>query len=155
MISTVVGDGVARFTGDNGPATSASITQPADIAVDSANGLYLIDSVRIRTVNRQGIITTFAGAGQSFADGPVASAFLVALNSLAFDSRGGRVAAVAGNRQIRRIAQSTITSIAGSTPGGCFLDGIPATTTSLIDPNFVAVDSRGNVLVSDQNDNRV
>ncbi len=153
VISSVVGDGVARFTGDNGPATSASITQPTDIAFDAANTLYLVDQVRIRAVSRQGIITTIAGGGVSYADGPATAAFLVSTNSLAFDSRGGLV--VAGNRQIRRILQTTITSIAGVIPGGGFQDGLPATNVPLLDPNFVAVDSRGNILVADQADNRV
>ncbi|MBM3757002.1 MAG: hypothetical protein FJW38_23840, partial [Acidobacteria bacterium] len=144
-------------SGDNGPATGASITLPADIAIDSANILYVSDtsSGRIRVVNRQGIITALAGGGRLYIDGAAADSILVSPTSLAIDSRGGLVVAVAGNRQIRRIAQTTITSIAGTVPGGGGQEGVPATNTALLDPSFVAVDSRGNILVSDQIDNRV
>ncbi len=157
VISTVVGDGVARSSGDNGPATGASIVLPSDIAVDSANNLYVSDTSagRIRVVNRQGNITALAGGGRLYTDGAAAEATLITPASLAFDSRGGLVIAVSGARQIRRIVQTTITSIAGVVPGGSGQDGLPATSVSLLDPSNVAVDARGNVLVSDQIDNRV
>jgi uncharacterized protein (TIGR03437 family) len=157
VISTVIGDGVARLAGDNGPATSASITLPADIAIDATNTLYVSDtsSGRIRVVNRQGNITALAGGGRSFTDGGAGEAFLVSPVSMAFDSRGGLVIAVAGVRQIRRIVQTTITSLAGIVPGGSGQEGVPATNVFLLDPTHVAVDARGNVLVSDVIDNRV
>lgn len=157
VISTVVGDGTARSTGDNGPATSASIVLPTDIAIDAANNLYVSDTSagRIRVVNRQGNITALAGGGRSYTDGGAGDALLVSPASMAFDSRGGLVVAVAGARQIRRIVQSSITSIAGIVPGGSSQEGLPAANVSLLDPSNVAVDARGNVIVSDQIDNRV
>ncbi len=41
MITTVAGNGAFAFSGDGGPATSASFDQPAGVAVDSAGGLYI------------------------------------------------------------------------------------------------------------------
>ncbi len=49
LISTVAGNGVLDFTGDGGPATSASIN-PLAITVDRAQNLYIADSSgRIRS----------------------------------------------------------------------------------------------------------
>src|SRR5262249_4910657 len=65
IISTGAGNGAPGFSGDGGPATSASLQYPAGIAVDSAGNLYIADSSnnRVRKVDTVGIITTVAGNG--------------------------------------------------------------------------------------------
>src|SRR5262249_5172247 len=65
IINTVAGNAEPGFSGDGGPATSASLQYPAGIAVDSADNLYIADSNnnRIRKVDTAGIITTVAGNG--------------------------------------------------------------------------------------------
>jgi len=51
-ITTVAGNGNFGFSGDGGPATSASFNGPAGVAVDSAGILYIadLDNGRIREV---------------------------------------------------------------------------------------------------------
>ncbi len=53
IISTVVGTGVAGFSGDGGPATSAQIDTAPRIALDGDDNLYIVDQVnhRIRKVD--------------------------------------------------------------------------------------------------------
>ena len=65
VITTVAGNGTAGFSGDNGPATSAQLTDPEGVAVDSAGNLYIADTGnnRIRKVSN-GVITTVAGNGR-------------------------------------------------------------------------------------------
>jgi hypothetical protein len=65
VITTVVGTGAYSLTGDNGPATAATINQPRGLAVDTANNLYIADANNnvIRKVDTGGIITTVAGNG--------------------------------------------------------------------------------------------
>ena len=64
VITTVAGNGTYGFSGDNGPATSAQLSYPYGIAVDSAGNLYIAAGIRIRKVS-DGVITTVAGNGKS------------------------------------------------------------------------------------------
>jgi RHS repeat-associated protein len=70
---TVAGTGTGGFSGDNGPATSAQISQPTSIGFDAAGDLFILDqgNNRIRKVSPDGTITTVAGNGtiQSSGDG--------------------------------------------------------------------------------------
>lgn len=60
-ITTYAGNGVAGAAGDNGPATSASLNSPHNIALDANGDLYIADygnnSIRIVRKN-DGVITT-------------------------------------------------------------------------------------------------
>ncbi|MEE1550285.1 MAG: hypothetical protein V1244_01525, partial [Nitrospinaceae bacterium] len=64
-IVTVVGTGYAGFFGDGGPAIKAMLKNPAAIIFDSKGNLFISDmgSNRIRKVDTNGTITTFAGSG--------------------------------------------------------------------------------------------
>jgi serine/threonine protein kinase, bacterial len=64
-IMTVAGKGYAGFFGDGGSATKAMLKNPAAISFDSKGNMYIADmgNNRIRKVDDQGIITTFAGTG--------------------------------------------------------------------------------------------
>jgi sugar lactone lactonase YvrE len=65
IISTVAGTGIEGFSGDGGPATSAELNLPEDVAVDRSGNLYIADWVnfRVRVVNSAGTINTLAGSG--------------------------------------------------------------------------------------------
>jgi hypothetical protein len=64
-ISTIAGNGIAGYSGDGGPATSAALNDPYGVAVDAAGNLYIADDAnnRIRKVATNGTITTVAGTG--------------------------------------------------------------------------------------------
>ena len=64
-IMTVAGKGYAGFFGDGGSATKAMLKNPAAISFDSKGNMYIADmgNNRIRKVDDQGVITTFAGTG--------------------------------------------------------------------------------------------
>jgi len=68
LISTVAGNGVAGFSGDGGPATSAMLNFPSGVGVDGKGNLYIADTSnsRLRLVDGSGTIETYAGTG-SFA----------------------------------------------------------------------------------------
>src|SRR5207249_12052200 len=45
IITTVAGNGMADFSGDGGPATSASLASPAGLAIDSAGSLIIASTL--------------------------------------------------------------------------------------------------------------
>jgi len=162
IITTVAGNGAYGHTGDNGPATTASLSTPGAIVVDAHGNLFFVDAYAIRRVDAvTGIITAFAGnysSGYSGDGGPAASATLcVAVfdglpgGGLAFDPHGNLLIADALNQRIRRVDTATgiITTVAGNRLSGYSGDGGPATSANLGFPNAVAVDAHGNLYISD------
>jgi len=47
-IQTIAGTGTPGFSGDNGPASAATLRQPIDVAVDGRGNLFVVDSQNIR-----------------------------------------------------------------------------------------------------------
>jgi sugar lactone lactonase YvrE len=67
VITTVAGNGEATFSGDGGPATEAGLDWPEHVAVDAEGNLFVADNrnKRVRRIDRDGVITTFAGTGEA------------------------------------------------------------------------------------------
>src|SRR5207302_2446020 len=64
IIQTVVGDGTPSYSGDGGPATSATLSNPYGIFVDASGNLFIADTdncVIREVVATTGIIQTVAG----------------------------------------------------------------------------------------------
>jgi uncharacterized protein (TIGR03437 family) len=160
-ISTVAGNGTQDFSGDGGPATSASLSWPKGVAVDSAGNLYVADdeNLRIRKVSPGGTISTVAGNGTvgfSGDGGPATNAWLHWPHGVAPDSAGNLYIADAGNHRIRKVnSAGTITTVAGNGSAGFSGDGSLATSASLNYPRGVAVDGAGNVYIADALNNRI
>lgn len=66
VITTVAGDDDSGFSGDGGPATAASLSKPAGVAVDGAGNLYVADqgNHRLRRIGLDGRIATIAGTAE-------------------------------------------------------------------------------------------
>ncbi|SNT43234.1 Sugar lactone lactonase YvrE [Granulicella rosea] len=158
IITTVVGNGSAAFSGDGGPATSAGLT-PNSVAFDAAGNMYIADSTnyRIRKVDTNGIITTIAGTGVrgSTGDGgPALSATLYGPTYISSDAAGNLY--FMDNQRVRRIDSSgVITTVAGTGAAGYNGDFISATTAQLNVPQGVGVDSTGNLYIADTANYRI
>src|SRR5215212_4582121 len=97
-LTTAAGGG--EHLGDGGPAKSAGLCGPTDVALDAAGNIYISDTglycsgpggVTIRKVDPQGVITTVAGTGEeghSGDGGPATTARLTDPGGIAFDDRG-------------------------------------------------------------------
>ena len=160
-ITTVAGNGTEGFSGDGGPATSAQLSV-LDIAIDNAENLFITDWEfnRIRRVDAATqTITTYAGNGtMGFSgDGGPATAAQLSPAGVAVDTVGNLFIADRSNCRIRRVDATTqvISTIAGDGQCGFSGDGGPATSAELSAGGPVAVDSAGNLFISDGEGGRI
>lgn len=161
-ISTIAGSGQPGYSGDGGPATSARLNLPADVALDQAGCLYIVDSGnhRIRVVTQSGAISTVVGNGQagfSGDGGPATRAQLDTATGVAVDNRGNLYFTDYGmGGRVREVTPAgIIRTVAGSDNEGYSGDGGPATSAWLDQPLRVAVDGTGNLYISDLNNDRI
>jgi sugar lactone lactonase YvrE len=151
QVSLVAGLSVANdvcgYTGDGGPATSALLCEPYDLALDAAGNLFIADTNnnRIRRVDAlTGVITTVAGSGPvngfekyllngsySGDGGPAIQACINTPFGVAFDAQGNLYIGDGGNNgngRFRKVdTAGTITTFAanlGSTPNKLVFDTV-------------------------------
>jgi len=172
-ISTVAGNGVLGYSGDNGPATHSELYYPHCVEVDSAGNIYIADmyNFRIRAVNvgtapttiagvviQPGNIATIAGtgvSGYSGDGGPAAQAEIFNAEALIIGPTGNIFLADTDNNVIREISPAgIINTIAGTGVFGYNGDG-GALTTMLAYPLGMALDSSGNIYFADRANQRV
>jgi sugar lactone lactonase YvrE len=152
-ITTMAGTGEAGFAGDGGPATKAQLNFPLAVAVDREGNLYIADAYnyRIRKVDKEGTITTFAGTGEEGYSGdgaPATSAKLTYPSGLAFDDRGNLYIADGDNHRVRKVDKDGIIhTVAGLGKKGHSGDGGPATEAALNEPSSIDFDGEGNLFI--------
>ncbi|MGZ3862800.1 MAG: NHL domain-containing protein [Bacteroidia bacterium] len=157
IISTFAGTGVAGFSGDNGPATSAKLNQPIAVACDKHNNVYISDgnNNRLRKVDTSGTIHTFVGSGSyGFGGdgGPALSATISQPLCVAVDSIGNVFFGDYNNHRIRKIdTNNIITTVIGSGTLGYGGDGGPALSAKINSPDVVYIDRYGNIYLADWN----
>jgi hypothetical protein len=162
VITTVAGTGTAGNAGDGGPATSALLRNPTDVAVDPSGAYYIADEMNhvVRKVDGQGNISTVAGTGTAGFSGDGGAATSAALNlpiDVALDAAGNLYIADSGNSRVRKVNASShvITTVAGTGVAGFSGDGGAATGAQLNQPAGVTVDANGALLVGDTQNNRI
>ena len=166
VITTVAGTGTKGYSGDNGPATSAQLDTPYDVALDGDGNIYIADRInkRVRKVIAAGVdkgkITTVAGGGTGAyaTSGPATSANIGILTGVAVDSAGNIYIAMQQSRVYKVTVSTGMISLAAGTgtPGYAGDGGLAtASTVRLRFPFGVAVDSNDNIYITDTLNGRI
>ena len=155
VVTTLAGSGSQGSA--NGTGLAASFNTPIGVAVDSSGNVYVADmgNHKIRKITLAGVVTTFAGSGsEGSANGTGLAASFNTPLGIAVDSIGNLYVADSGNNKIRKITSTgVVTTLAGSGLKSS-VDG-SATTASFSNPSGVAVDSGGNVYISDRDTHKI
>jgi sugar lactone lactonase YvrE len=141
----------------------AEIQGPIGVAVDAAGNLFIADEHRTRVLKMtpEGEIVTVAGGGarppRTADGGPATEARIDLPMGLAVDMAGNLFVAEHLSRLVRKVTpDGIITTVAGGgTKSPPSADGGPATEARLNAPFGLAVDSAGNLFISDRWDYRV
>ena len=143
-ITTYVGIG----NGDGLTATSAVLTSPFGVALDSSRNLYIADTYanKVRKVDSTtNLMSTVAGSGIDDYSGDAGAATSAAFQipiKVALDSSNNIYIADQNNNVIRKVTVSTgiITTVAGkASTTGTVTDGIAATSSKLYYPSDITV----------------
>jgi sugar lactone lactonase YvrE len=144
IITTVAGNGTRGYSGDAGSATSAQLSFPSGVAIDTTGNLFIADSSngRIRKVTPDGTIRTVAGGGTQYPGdgGPATAAQLYDPYGVAVDLAGNLFIADTFHKCVRKVTPDGVISSVGS----CYLN--PGSSNPA--PYGVAVDTAGNLFIS-------
>ena len=155
-VSTIAGRSVGYVDGTGPEAAFQFAGGAPQPTLDRLGNLIIPDFVnnRIRRVSPAGVVTTLAGGGSNL-DGSALDASLASPSGVARDLDGNILIADWNNSRIRKLdlTTMTLTTIAGTGMPGS-LDG-PGSTATFLRPAGIAVDSRGNIFVSDFGANNI
>lgn len=146
-VSTFAGSGKQGHK--DGPGTQAQFSGPSGLTIDAQDNLYIaeLSNYRIRKIDPQGNVTTFAGSGQSgYKDGPPKSAQITPRH-ITIDDKNNLY--VSDGLRIRKIdSKGNVTTIAGGQHSG-FRNGI-GINALFNSPRGLAFDAKGNLYVVEQ-----
>jgi WD40 repeat protein len=142
IVTTIAGSGpsgrlLGGYSGDNGPATSARLNAPEDVAVDPSGNIFIADSLngavrRIDAKSRN--ITTIFSTNDRYVSG------------VALDSSGNLF--VTGFRLWKVRADGQISEIAGG--GVDITDDIPGSLANLNLALGLTIDNKGNIFFAER-----
>jgi len=160
IISTIAGSSIAGYSGDGGPATLATFSNPGSLSFDKFGNLYVTQNRCIRKINTAGIVSTVVGDcitdGYSGDGGAATAAIINQASRVAADQYNNLYFADNANHRIRKIdTNGIITTFAGTGVAGYSGDGGVATAAMFNIPQGVAFDPWGNLVFSDLINNRI
>lgn len=174
-IQTVVGNHTIAYSGDGGPATSASLYASGGVFIDASGNIFIADtynSVIREVLAATGEIQTVAGnadlgAGYS-GDGATATSAQLNFPQAVFvdtqedifiaDTENSRIRCVvgtAGGCFGSALAVGSITTVVGTGTAGSAGDGSAASSAELQNPYGVFADAAGNLFIADTDNSKI
>jgi len=150
-LTTIAGNGVKAYAGDDGPALQASFSAPHEVRFDARANLFIVerDAHVVRRIDaRTRMVSTVAGTGEagfSGDGGPATQAQFRQPHSIAFEESGNLLVCDIGNGRVRLVDMSagTISTLAGTGTREPTPDEGPLTGTPLRGPRSIATDGQG------------
>jgi sugar lactone lactonase YvrE len=162
IITTVAGSGLAGYNQDGLPPLETHLYLPQDMTYGPDGKLYIVDwnNHRIRRINA-GVVETVAGSGEigPADDGAALHTQFNHPTNVEFDRQGRMIIAAWHNSLVKRLdlpactddlSQCMVTNLAGTGARAFGGDGGPGNAARLDLPSSVAIDSNGNIVISDQ-----
>lgn len=151
VVSTYAGSGIGGIA--DGAANQAQFSKPQSVALDPSGNLFVADTANntIRKVTPSGVVSTFAGSPRNpgSTDGMGSAARFYGPQSVLTDASGNVYVADTGNATIRKITPTgVVTTLVGQVGVYGGTDG-PASVALFGQPNGLAMDKDGNLLVTD------
>jgi uncharacterized repeat protein (TIGR02543 family) len=158
-IGTIAGTVAAGYTGEGGPATSATLPGAQGVVVDASGNTFISAGTQIYKVDTSGTIRAFAGNGSQGYSGDSGQALLATLYQpyhMALDLAGNLYFSDARNYRIRKVAtDGIISTVAGNGSSGFSGDGGPANAASIGFSPGIALDASGNLYIADMDNHRI
>jgi sugar lactone lactonase YvrE len=162
VVTTIAGSSGAAGKSD-GVGTLATFSFPYGVAVDTAGNIFIADTGNhaIRKISPDGGVITLAGScgfvGSS--DGAGNSARFASPNALVVAPDGSLCVADSGNSLIRKVTpEGVVTTVAGRFSGSRYVgsqDGTNGVNAWFSNPSGIAIDSYGNLLVTEAGSNTI
>jgi sugar lactone lactonase YvrE len=153
-VITVAG-GAPQYDGPDGRGREVRFGSIRGLAADAEGNVVIADAGyhSVRKLSRDGAVTTVAGTRSlpvGHADGDAAQARFNSPAGLALDGQGNVYIADTGNQVIRKLTPAgLVTTVAGSPGASGNVDG-NGSAARFSAPTGIALDSAGNIYVSDQ-----
>jgi sugar lactone lactonase YvrE len=155
-VSVIAGTGRAGGAGDGGPATRATLRDPACVAVDRDGNIYFSElmEARVRRIDANDRTISTVSIQPDGEDPPDEYEVPSALTT---DSAGNLYVAQANRSRVLRIAagDGEVTIVAGTGAQEFDGDDQPATAAAVPLPRGLAIDPAGNLLIAGQIDARI
>lgn len=160
IISTFAGTGVAGFSGDGDPASTAQLNMPTGIGVDGSGNVFIADTLnrRVRAVTPDGFIRTVAGNGMAGfgGDGGAATAAQIEPWDVALGPQG-RLFIADGTTRVRRVTNplfgGSIVTVVGTGTPGYSGDGGDPLAARIHQPRGLSLDVLNTMFVADSANN--
>lgn len=157
---------ITRFAGTGvngvevpGLATNSKLDYPTQVAVNASGNVYFADETdsKVYLVTQAGVLSLVAGTGVAGppSAGPATTSDLSGPQDVAVDSSGDLYIADGGNQRVEKVTPDGMLSvIAGSGTQGTSTNG-PAIDSDLDNPYGVAVNSAGDVYITNNGDGQL